>query len=43
MVMWSNFMQFVGEEGVTVGELQRLARVPKLSLAGMERWGYVTD
>jgi hypothetical protein len=41
MVMWSNFMQFVGEEGVTVGELQRLARVPKLSLAGMERWGYV--
>ncbi len=42
MVMWSNFMQFVGEEGVTVGELQRLARVPKLSVSGMERWGYVT-
>jgi hypothetical protein len=42
MVMWSNFMQFVGEEGVTVGELQRLACVPKLSLSGMERWGYVT-
>ena len=41
MVMWSNFMQYVGEEGVTVGELQRLARVPKLSLSGMERWGYV--
>ena len=42
MVMWSNFMQYVGKEGVTVGELQQLARVPKLSLAGMERWGYVT-
>jgi hypothetical protein len=42
MVMWSNFMQYVGEEGVTVGELQRLACVPKLSLSGMERWGYVT-
>jgi DNA-binding MarR family transcriptional regulator len=42
MVMWSNFLQYVGEEGVTVGELQRLARVPKLSLSGMERWGYVT-
>ena len=42
MVMWSNFMQFVGEEGVTVGELQRLACVPKPSLSGMERWGYVT-
>jgi hypothetical protein len=42
MVMWSNFMQFVGDEGVTAGELQQLARVPKLSLSGMERWGYVT-
>jgi len=41
MVMWSNFLQFVGDEGVTVAELQRLARVPKLSLSGMERWGYV--
>jgi hypothetical protein len=39
MVMWSNLMQFVGEEGVTAGELQRLARTEKPSLAGMERWG----
>ncbi len=42
MVMWANFMQFVGDEGVTVAELQRLARTAKLPLAGMERWGYVT-
>jgi DNA-binding MarR family transcriptional regulator len=41
LVMWANFMQFVGEEGLTIGELQRRARVVKLSLAGMERWGYV--
>jgi DNA-binding MarR family transcriptional regulator len=41
MVMWSNFMRLVAPEGVTVGELQRLARTAKLSLAGMERWGYI--
>jgi DNA-binding MarR family transcriptional regulator len=42
LVMWSNLMQFVTEEGVSVGELQRLARTGSLSLAGMERWGYIT-
>jgi DNA-binding MarR family transcriptional regulator len=41
MVMWSNFMQYVPEDGLTVGELQRLSRTPKLALSGMERWGYV--
>jgi hypothetical protein len=41
LVMWSNFMRCVGEHGITVGELQRLARVAKPSLAGMQRWGYV--
>ena len=41
LVMWSNFMQFVGERGVTIAELQKLARTPKLPLDGMERWGYV--
>jgi hypothetical protein len=35
MVMWSNFMQFVGEDGITVRELQR-----KLKCTGkdMENW-----
>jgi DNA-binding MarR family transcriptional regulator len=41
MVMWSNFMRLVAPEGKTIGELQRLARTAKLSLAGMERWGYI--
>src|SRR5277367_3691315 len=41
VAMWSNFMQFVGEQGLTIGELQRMARIAKLPLAGMERWGYV--
>jgi DNA-binding MarR family transcriptional regulator len=40
LAMWSNCMQFVGEEGVTVGELQRLARTTT-NLAGMQRWGYI--
>jgi DNA-binding PadR family transcriptional regulator len=42
MVMFSNFLQFVDEDGVTVEELQRRARTANLSLAGMERWGYVS-
>jgi len=41
LVMWSNCMQFVGEAGVTAGELELLART-KTNLNGMERWGYVT-
>lgn len=40
LVMWSNCMQFVGEEGVTVAELQRLAR-SRTNLDGMQRWGYI--
>jgi DNA-binding MarR family transcriptional regulator len=40
MVMWSNCMQYVGDEGVTVGELERLARTTAPP-AGMERWGYL--
>jgi hypothetical protein len=40
LVMWANCMQFVGEKGVTVRELHRLART-KTNLNGMERWGYV--
>jgi DNA-binding MarR family transcriptional regulator len=40
MVMWSTCMRFVGEEGVTVGELENLART-KTNLSGMERWKYI--
>jgi DNA-binding MarR family transcriptional regulator len=41
LAMWSNCMQFVGEEGVTVAELQRLARTGT-NLDGMRRWGYIS-
>jgi len=34
-------MRFVGEQGVSVADLWRLART-KTNLNGMERWGYVT-
>jgi len=38
LVMWSNCMRFVGENGVSVGELERLARTPT-NLGGIEkRW-----
>ncbi len=40
-VMWSNVMQFVGEDGVRVHELHARARTTKGSFAGLQRWGYV--
>jgi DNA-binding MarR family transcriptional regulator len=40
LVMWSNCMQFIGEEGLSVRELERRARTAT-NLAGMERWGYI--
>lgn len=40
MVLWFNCMRFVGEEGVTVAELEQLARTPT-NLDGMRRWGYI--
>jgi DNA-binding MarR family transcriptional regulator len=40
MAMWSNCMQFIGEEGVPAGKLADLARTPT-NLNGMVRWGYV--
>jgi DNA-binding MarR family transcriptional regulator len=44
MVMWTNFMRFVGD-GITVGELPAAAGLPKArvlsTLGGMERWRYV--
>jgi hypothetical protein len=41
LVMWSNCMAFVGEEGISVGKLASLART-KTNLDGMRRWGYIT-
>ena len=41
-VMWSNVMQFVDEEGIRVHELHARARTTRDSLAGLQRWGYVT-
>ncbi|HEX4138148.1 MAG TPA: hypothetical protein VHY84_26295 [Bryobacteraceae bacterium] len=40
LAMWSNCMQFVGTEGIRVGELEKRART-KTNLNGMVRWGYV--
>jgi DNA-binding MarR family transcriptional regulator len=44
LVMWSNFLRFVGD-GVSVGELPAAAGLPKARvhsmLGGMERWRYV--
>ena len=40
LAMWSNCMQFVGEKGVSIGDLEALART-KTNLNGMERWGYI--
>jgi DNA-binding MarR family transcriptional regulator len=40
MVMWSTCMRFVDGEGLTVGELENLART-KTNLSGMERWRYI--
>ncbi len=44
MVMWSNFLRFVGD-GITVGELPAATGIPKSrtlsTLGGLERWRYV--
>jgi DNA-binding MarR family transcriptional regulator len=40
LVMWFNCMRFVDEKGVTVRQLEQLART-KTNLNGMERWGYI--
>lgn len=44
LVMWSNFLRFVGD-GIAVGELPVAAGLPKArvlsTLGGMERWRYV--
>jgi DNA-binding MarR family transcriptional regulator len=40
LAMWSNCMQFIGEDGVRVGELEELAGAVT-NLNGMVRWGYI--
>jgi DNA-binding MarR family transcriptional regulator len=41
MVMYSNLLRLTPESGITVRELERRARTPKLQINGMERWGYI--
>jgi hypothetical protein len=45
MVFWSNFLRFVGDDGISVGELPHVAGLPKNKLlsmvGGMERWRWV--
>jgi DNA-binding MarR family transcriptional regulator len=41
MAMWLNCMRYAGEDPITVGEMQRLAR-GRTNLDGMRRWGYIT-
>lgn len=41
MAMWLNCMRFVPDEGITFGELVRLART-ETNLPGMLRWGYLS-
>ena len=39
--MWANVMQYVGGEGISVGELHARSRTTADSLNGLERWNYV--
>ena len=40
LAMWENCMRYVGEKGVAIRELERLARTTT-NLNGLERWGYI--
>src|SRR5262249_43826222 len=40
MVMWCNCMRLLRPEGMTVAELDHLARTPT-NLTGMQEWGYL--
>jgi len=40
MAMYLNCMRFVGREGITLGELEKLA-LAQTNLNGMMRWGYI--
>ena len=39
--MWHNCLRYVPDQGITVGELEALARAES-NLGGMRRWGYIT-
>jgi hypothetical protein len=41
VAMWANCLRYVTDEGITVREVERLART-RANLDGMRRWGYVT-
>jgi DNA-binding MarR family transcriptional regulator len=41
MAMWWNCMKYVGDQPVSIKELEHLART-KTNLHGMQRWGYIT-
>jgi hypothetical protein len=38
--MWTNFLQYLGEDGMPLGEIGDLAHIT--NLAGLQRWGYIT-
>jgi hypothetical protein len=40
MVMWFNCMQHVGDQPISLNELEKRARTPT-NLHGMQRWGYI--
>jgi len=40
-VLWVNVLQYIGEEGIRVGELHARARTDVDLLNGLRRWGYV--
>jgi DNA-binding MarR family transcriptional regulator len=40
--LWANFMKYVPQDGIAVGELKRKARTNRLLLGGMIRWRHVT-
>jgi DNA-binding MarR family transcriptional regulator len=42
MAMWYSCMRFLDDAGLTEDELERRART-RTNLAGMRRWGYVTE
>jgi hypothetical protein len=41
-VMWANVLRYVDADGVTIGELHARAHTRMDSLAGLQRWRYVT-
>jgi hypothetical protein len=42
VVMYSNVMRLLGDEGLTVNALVQRARTSSLNLPGLVRWGYLT-